>query len=259
MGKFLFIGIIVLLPVAYCAAMDHNDSTSVAEATLTIRSGIAGVKVFADSVYLGPTPLDSVRVSAGTHVFRFIHPEERSWLYPAIIETITLAPSGHLNRTIDFPAMYHITSEPYGATVRSGDSLLGQTPIFLPSTSIKNLLTITKDGYETQSVPMSIDRPEVRVALKSLHGPGFEKRGEYLSTEQSKSSLGIYLTTGATVVTGVAAAYFKIRADSYYSDYQQTNDPALLSKVRTNDTISGISLAASEFSLLMLTYLLLSR
>ena len=260
MKIFLFVMMLVLLATADCCAVILlDDSTQADGARITIRSNIPGVTVFSDSAYLGTTPIDSVQLKAGTHILKFLHPETRNWLHPAIIETVLLAPLEHLYRTIEFPVLYYITSDPYGATVRSGDSLLGQTPLIVSSQSAKNVITIAKDGFEDISIPLNTDQQSVHVMLVRLNGTMLDQRSQYLSSEQSNSSLNIYVTTGTTVITGLAAAYFKIKADSYYSDYQRTNDPSLLNKVRTYDTIAGISLSVSEISLFVLSYLLLSR
>jgi hypothetical protein len=80
-----------------------------------------------------------------------------------------------------------------------------------------------------------------------------------LSSEAPRGQLPIYLSTAATILTGFAAVYLKMKADSYYDDYQLTGNPGTLNRTRGYDTASGIALAASEISLLTLTFILLSR
>jgi len=107
-------------------------------------------------------------------------------------------------------------------------------------------------------IPLSGDGGEIHVSLQTrLRGVPAEPM--ILTREQSKNSLPIYLTSGTAVVAGVAAAYFKIKADSRYNDYQQSGDPAALEGVHRYDTISGMALVTSEASILFLSYLLLSR
>lgn len=224
-----------------------------------MHSSTEGIKVYSDTLLLGVTPIDSVQMQEGTHVIAFIHPEARNWQYSSMVETLVVHPAEHLARTVNFPFVYHITSTPYGAAVQYGDSVIGQTPLLLTAISVGRLLSISKEGYESVTIPLSTSYPEVHVDLHPLRGALTPGGSIYLADAQSKSSLPIYLTTGTSVLTGVVAAYCKIKADSYYKDYQQTGNPSKLSQVRTLDTVSGISLAASEISLLMLSYFLLSR
>ena len=80
-----------------------------------------------------------------------------------------------------------------------------------------------------------------------------------LAKEQSISNFPVYASTASAVVTGVVAAYFKIRADNSYADFRQNGDPGLLDQVHNLDRASGIALAACQASLLFLTYSLLTR
>ena len=240
-------------------ARDGARDIEKAQATLTVRTNIPGVEIFIDTVSLGVTPLPTTTIDTGRHIFRFIHPQTRSWLYPAMIETVVVQPSEHLERTIIFPTMYHITSEPYGAEVFVTDRLVGHTPYFLAATSTKEIIRIRKEGYEDVTIPLSPAETEVHALLRALSPTNPDQISPYLSNERSKNTFPIYLTTSATVVTGVAAAYFKIKADKYYNDYRKTGDLRTLDKVHRLDTISGVSLVASELSLFMLTYLLFSR
>ncbi len=225
---------------------------------LEVRTERPGVRVYADTAYLGATPLAPVRISEGMHIIHYVPPETHSWLNPAVIETLTAHPGEHLVRTVAFPFIYHVTSEPYGATVRNG-SVLGLTPLDLRLPSPLSVVTVSKEGYQEASIPLAGDQREVHVLLHASEGGSPAPPSAYLSGERSKSALPIYITTGATVLTGAAAAYFKIKADNYYDDYRRTGDEGKLSQVRQLDVASGITLAASELSLFTLTYFLLSR
>jgi hypothetical protein len=78
------------------------------------------------------------------------------------------------------------------------------------------------------------------------------------SGPSSKTSLRFYLAGGATILSGVAAAYFKIKADDRNALYELTGDPALRDETHRLDTAAGISLLATEIGFALLTYYLLS-
>ncbi|OLD67660.1 MAG: hypothetical protein AUI33_10195, partial [Ignavibacteria bacterium 13_1_40CM_2_61_4] len=205
---------------------------------LEVRTERPGVRVYADTAYLGATPLAPVRISEGMHIIHYVPPETHSWLNPAVIETLTAHPGEHLVRTVAF---------------RNG-SVLGLTPLDLRLPSPLSVVTVSKEGYQEASIPLAGDQREVHVLLHASEGGSPAPPSAYLSGERSKSALPIYITTGATVLTGAAAAYFKIKADNYYDDYRRTGDEGKLSQVRQLDVASGITLAASELSLFTLTY-----
>ncbi|MBI4547444.1 MAG: PEGA domain-containing protein [Ignavibacteriae bacterium] len=240
-------------------ANDTTQNTATSKATLTVQSNIVGTQVYADSVLLGFTPLDTVQLESGVHVFRFLHPDGRSWLHSAIVETLTLYFSQHLHHRVTFPNVYHISSEPYGATVFVEDSVIGQTPLRLPLTSMADTLRVTKDGFREELLQITPAMNQIHVPLTSLHGGPLLSTSPYLSAKTSNNNLPLFITTGTTVLAGATAAYFKIKADKYYNDYRTFGDQHHLQKVREYDRISGISLAATELSFLLLTYLLLSR
>jgi hypothetical protein len=240
-------------------AADTSAAVPAQAAILEVRTERPGVRVYADTAYLGTTPFAPVRISEGITIVHYVPPETRSWLNPAVIETLTVHAGEHLVRAVTFPFIYHVTSEPYGATVRYDGAVLGLTPLDLRLPSALALVTISKEGYQEESIPLTGDQREAHVMLHAREVEPSTQPSAYLSGEQSKSTLPIYITTGAAVLTGAAAAYFKIKADNYYDNYRLTGDEGSLSQVRRLDVASGITLAASELSLFTLTYFLLSR
>ncbi|HYQ87120.1 MAG TPA: PEGA domain-containing protein [Bacteroidota bacterium] len=266
--KSITLGLFLLLRSSLHASPCIPDTTRPADTTATapaqaptleVRTERPGVRVYADTACLGTTPLAPVTISEGLHIIHYVPPDTHSWLNPAVIETVTAHAGEHLVRTVTIPFIYHVTSEPYGATVRRSGSVLGLTPLDLRTASPLALVTVSKEGYQEASIPLTGDQREVHVLLHPSEGGSPAQPTAYLSGEQSKSALPIYITTGATVLTGAAAAYFKIKADNYYDDYRRTGDEGKLSQVRRLDVASGITLAASELSLFTLTYFLLSR
>jgi len=234
-------------------------TTQPARATLSIRTSLEGVRVYVDTLAMGTAPLESVSIDTGQHILHYVHPDGNRWLYPAVTETLFVHPSEHIERTASFQKLYSVTSEPYGATIQWNDSILGQTPLRIPLPSSNSMITITKDGFHAETIPLVSDVHEVHVALHPLEGEMGPSASLYLSHEQSKSSMPLYLATGATVLTGAAAAYFKIKADNSYRDYLRNGGQPSLDQVHKFDTLSGVSLAICEVNLLVLTYFLLSR
>ncbi len=223
---------------------------------LTVQSENEHVSVYCDTAFLGTAPLVRIPVETGTRVFRFTRSEGKRWYSTAIAETIVVRDGEEIARQIKFPLVRHITSVPDGASVMVGDSVIGSTPMFLESSSLEGMITVLREGYESATLPVHDD---VHVVLiRHEIGSGFEI-SPYLVSDEGNNHTSLYLTAGATVLTGAAAAFFKIQADSYYSDYRRTGNSSDLDNVRKYDLYSGISLAASQISLFILAYHLLSQ
>ncbi len=228
-------------------------------ALVEIRSPVPGIEVFADGEYVGTAPFTAFSRDGGEHVLMYVPPDSDRWPSSAVVETLTFRRGERLVRTLEFPSTLHLTSEPYGATVRRDGIELGMTPLDIRFTSTRNMITLEKPGFETQAVPLSGGEHWVHLLLHPREGVPADPQTLYLAGEQSKNSFPIIITTGATVITGAAAAILKIKADNRYDDYRRTGDSGALNDVRRLDVASGISLAASELCLAGLAYFLLSR
>jgi hypothetical protein len=277
--RILAVGLLVVAFVcADAAAQDQlagtsQDASLVADSlppassvpprtTLTVHSNPPGLSVYVDSSFVGTTPVDQFPIDPGTRILRYLQPDHRIWSRQTVVETLFVRTGEHPERFVQVPTIYRVTSDPFGARVELHDSTLGETPLMLSLTDPAQRATVrlSKDGFVPSELVLPADGGVVNVPLQPLAGNGYaDGRTMFLNNQPSKSSLPIYLTTGSTVLTGVAAAYFKLKADNHYDSYRQTGNRSSLDQVRRYDTAAGIALIASEASLLLLTYLLLSQ
>ena len=79
------------------------------------------------------------------------------------------------------------------------------------------------------------------------------------SGEQARRLTPIIVASGAAVIAGSAAAYFKIKADKSYNEYLSSGSPGAMARVDSFDKYAAISLVVSQLSILALSYLLLSQ
>ncbi len=98
-----------------------------------------------------------------------------------------------------------------------------------------------------------------RPAVQHLGGADSLFRQSALEQALPANPLPVYLTTAGAVLSGAAAAYFKVQADNHYNSYLYSGDQQLLDKVKREDIAAGIALAVCQINLVTLTYLLLSR
>jgi len=222
---------------------------------LAIESATTGTRVIIDSTEVGTTPLRPFPVGPGKHLLRFVDQDSTSWYHPVIEESLEVTAHAFIHRTVRFPRLLHITTEPYGASVRSRDSIMGTTPLSIEREMAGEAVELEHDGFAPLTAPVPTESNELHAVLSPLF-PAIPGSSPYLSQEESKNSMPLLVVGSATVITGAVAAYFKIKSDSFYGDYRQNGDVGTLDTVHRYDLISGISFAASQVGLMALTYLL---
>ncbi|MDJ0836981.1 MAG: serine/threonine-protein kinase [Acidobacteriota bacterium] len=146
------------------------------ERTFGVNSQPQGAKVFIDGQEIGPTPATYTwRKPPGAVA-------ELKWVltnHEDHVQTITMAEDlpGNFTAEMKLKSIQRtITSKPAGATVQSGNSKLGETPLdFSFSPEDKVTLRFSKEGYEPQTISYTEgkSRPgKLDVALKKLPPPG---------------------------------------------------------------------------------------
>jgi hypothetical protein len=81
----------------------------------------------------------------------------------------------------------------------------------------------------------------------------------FTDSDNNGSSLRLYISGATTIIAGAASAYFKVKADNTYSQYVRSGDPNQLSEVNRLDTAAGIALVATQISLGLFAYFMLSE
>ncbi len=243
------------IPVA-AQEMNVNAGSDSLRSWLTVHANRSGCRAYLDDSLLGLTPLDSVPVAAGSHLLRCAPPDSFNWISQPVSDSIDCLPGELLVKSIQLPRFAYVSSQPDGATASDEDtSELGKTPLWIPLSDVPRPVHLLKDGYRPAVLEVVGDTIVVLEPDGSLSGIG----GGALSTAGTKSSLPVYLTAGAAVLTGAVAAYFKIRADHLYGDYRSSGDPGTLDSIHRYDRISGIALATCEINLAALAVLLFRR
>ncbi len=249
------------LPGGDTLLVSRHADTSVSrlanQAFLSVETSAPGLMVMVDTISIGPSPIMNLSVTAGFHVVH-VSSKDPSWFEPVVQETLTVRPGESILRHIAVPMVYHITSNPYGANVFLRDSLVGTTPLLLTTNAPGSVIKVGKSGFSEKLVPLPPGSSEVPLTLQAASGLGGDQQN-FLSDRSEKNLTPIYLSAGMAVVTGAASAYFKIKADSFFSDYQSSGNEATLNQVHRYDRAAAVTLVASQASIMLLTYLLLSH
>lgn len=228
---------------------------------LTVQSAPESAHVMLDGRFIGFTPITIDSIKPGVHLLTIQHPDVENWFAEPTSDTINIPPEEQKVLRYDLRARYFITSTPFGADVVLGDSIIGTTPIVAVPSSVHQSLMLRKSGYEPMSIQLPTDRSGViSVPLKKMwqndgNGDTYFKD----SDAKGPGSAGLYISGAATLISGVAAAYFKIKADDKYQQYLNSNDGKILSQTHRLDTAAGIAIAATQLGLGLFTYFIFSQ
>ena len=149
--------------------------------------------------------------------------------------------------TLNFNKGFYLQTDPQDVSVYSKDSLIGFTPIFVPE--YFNSLELKKPHYKDKILYSNKISPDEIVKLNYIgipNGKSFFKKNLFK------------ILMGGIIVLGSATAYFKLKADNRFSQYQDTGNDYYLTQTRKFDLISGITMGALEINLGVLLYYFLN-
>jgi hypothetical protein len=244
-----------------CAAASETDSTDIAPPhhTLTIQSTPESAYVLVDGKHVGYTPISLDSLGPGTHILTLQHPDIENWLTEPTTDTVRIAEGEHKTLRYNLSTHYFITSTPFGAEVVLGDSIIGITPCLTSMDIGEQTLLLRKPGYEPSTVhtygASTIATPLTKLSLNDGNAETYFKE----SDEGSHKTLALYGAGAATVLSGVVAAYLKIKADNRYEQYLLTGESRDLSQTRLLDTSAGIAIIVTQVGLGLFTYILFSK
>lgn len=193
------------------------------------------IKVFIDQEEISNT--DSIYLSNGIYVFE-AYENTGKWNPKIFTDTVIIKNCDTLSLHYNFkPEQLIIESNPSDAKVYANDSLIGYTPLHL-SSNFENLL-LKKKNYADKIVSANQMKKSEPVELEFIgNGPNNKFYG----------STKFIILAGTAVVLGAATAYYKLKADKKFDEYQVTGDPALLDETDKFDLISGITFSALQIN-----------
>lgn len=245
---------------AAISGMDSSNSVP-PHGLLTIESTPESAYVQVDGRYVGRAPVSIDSLSPGTHILTLQHPAVESWLTQPRADTISIAGGEHKVLRYNLSSRYFITSTPFGAEVFADDSVVGTTPLVTSPSLSPEQITLQKAGYEPASLHLTVNQGGVvSIPLKKEwqnNGNGESYFKDY--DGRAPKSAGLYISGVATILSGAAAAYFKIKADDRYQQYLSSNNGSLLTQTNRLDTAAGIAIVATQLGLSLFTYFIFTQ
>ena len=235
-----FINIITLLLLFNLAAAQDCKS----KVTLKIDDPDASIYLDEELIGAGNVEID---LSQGEYDL-YIRESGLSWDANFIEERIFIS---ECNKNYDFNFSFdkyvYFDSSPQDVYVFSKDSLLGNSPMFIPK-DIKDI-RLTKPFYEAKTIQFNYSEVENPVKLDFN---GVKEKERFINTTWFKALIG------SAVVLGGVAAYYKIQADQSFEEYEETNQQKFLDETDRFDLISGVAFGALQVNFAALIYFVLS-
>lgn len=171
-----------------------------------------------------------------------------TWENKNLTGSVELKECNHQTLTFNFNDEIYLQTNPQDVAVFSNDSLIGYTPLYLAN-NFSNL-QLRKPGYENKLI--SLDEVEKNKALT------LDYIGKIKETSFYERDLFKYLLAGI-VVLGGTTAYFKLKADQKFEEYEITGEQKLLDETERYDLISGITFTALQINFGALIYFFLDE
>lgn len=249
-----------MLALSLLLSMTALGAQAQDRASIVVTADIDSAIVLIDGTRAGYTPLKIDSLPPGKYLMTIQHPELGSWFTGSITDTVMLNAGESRALTYSLTRRFSIASDPFAAEVVLGDSLLGTTPLVITGAADALLprLSIRRSGYRSVT-PSPSDLKGNSLFLTLSHDPYGPAENMLSAGAPGRNPVPVYLTGAAAVLSGAAAAYFKVKADNRYASYRISGNPALLRETNQLDTSAGIALAATQLSLGLFAYLLLSE
>jgi hypothetical protein len=213
--------LLTLFLLAFCTLHAQPELSG---GRLEIRSDVDSALVILDDSLAGRTPYVADSLCPGVYRVRVLHPDIASWRAAVVSDTVRIAAG------------------------KSSTLLFSLRPN-LRKAGFADFRTDPRDTVE--------GIPGVR-----LIPPGYAFPPEISPFKGETGGAGsrttrMYLSAGATITSGIFAAYFKTLADDRQAQYVETGDGSFLTQRRRFDTSAAIALVVAQAAFALFCYILL--
>lgn len=215
--------------------------------TLIVNSNDSSAVIYLDSTIAGRGSFN-IQISRGKHLV-VAKSSSVLWNAQEMKDSVLIEECGLIKKlNFSFKKHIYLNSNPSNAEVYYGDSLIGTTPLYLSSEI--SPISLKKKDYKSETVsPDNLDGDP----FVNMNFIGKQNGRSFLKTNMFKILLG------SAIVLGGTAAYYKLRANSHFDDYNLTGSQNALDQTNKYDTISGIAFGALQVNFGVILYYLLTE
>lgn len=209
---------------------------------LVIETELTPVNIFINDSLVSDSGFYQSELDSGWYKINVIESSDR-WNSLCYLDTVFVSECTTKKLFYKRNNKIYLDTSPQDAYVFSGDSLLGNTPLFIQD-NLYNI-TLIKPGYAEENIKLDNIAQNNLVKLTSLDLPK-EKSFFYSSA--------FHILAATAVALGAFSAYYKLKADDSYDEYQISRDPELLDDTNRYDLISGIAFTALQINFGFIIY-----
>ncbi len=215
------------------------------KATISIKTDEDSSLIYLNDAFLGKG-IVTFEAPKGTYYIKVTESLMR-WDAKIIYDTVEVKDCENINRIYSFNKTVYLQTDPADVDVYNDINLIGHTPLRL-SDAGQNFL-LKKDGYEDKYISGDQLNNNRIISLTKLYND--EHQQSFFDGTQFK------LLLGSLIVLGGTTAYFKLKADDKFEEYQFTGKGDYLDQTHKYDLISGITfgLVQINFGILMYHFL----
>ena len=186
------------------------------------------------------------RINTGEYILSIHEPFDK-WDTKYFLDTLNVTDCNDINLSYNFNSALYLKTNPQDVYVYGKDSLLGNTPLFVPVNY--DQIELSKPGYQSKLINLNQLNGNNLINLKYT--------GENITKSFYEKDI-FKILVGTMVLLGGTTAYFKLKADNRYDSYLSTENQSYLDQTKKFDTISGITMTALQINFGILIYYFLT-
>lgn len=215
-------------------------------AELIIDSDIEAVEIFVNDSSVGIGKHLEIKLEKGDYTITANENSDR-WDARSFTDTLHITSCDTIILNYNFRSKVLLDTDPQNVYVFENDSLIGFTPLLIPTNLEK--LNLQKPNY----LEKEIFHDEI-YSLQKIKLDFIGKNNE----ESFFEGTLFKVLVGSAVLLGASTAYIKLEADKKFDEYLITGDQALLDKTNQFDVISGVTFVAMQINFGLIIYLFLT-
>ncbi len=237
LNKIIFL-VLLIFPVPYTYGQE-------CKAKIFIRTDIPSSRVYVNNEFAGK---GNTAIELEKGVYNIVVMEESDrWNAKSFSDTLNIKNCSDTTLTYNFKSEVYLDTDPQDVYVYQDSSLIGHTPLFL--TVNNDEVILKKPGFEDKVLKVN--------EIKSGEKIDLNFTGEAAGKNFFEKNIFKILVGGILALGGVTA-YYKLKADDYFDQYQLYGDKYDLDQTHKFDLISGITFGALQVGFGFLIYYFLS-
>jgi hypothetical protein len=235
----------ISLLLVFCTMFFSDIFPQNCEANLIVKTDEGKSVIKLNNKILGYGNIET-KIDTGKYIL-YVHEPFDKWDSKYFIDTLNVSNCNDIKFTYNFNSAVYLKTNPQDAYVYSRDSLLGNTPLFVP---VKyDRIELSRPGYQSKVIRLNQLNNNNLINLKYT--------GENITKNFYEKDI-FKILVGTMVLLGGTTAYFKLKADNRYDSYLSTENQAYLDQTKKYDTISGITMTALQINFGILIYYFLT-